>query len=36
MREASIVERDQEKDALEAIYAEGFQLLGMRERDPNE
>ena len=28
MREASIVERDQEKDALEAIYAEGFQLLG--------
>ncbi|MBV5332378.1 hypothetical protein JZU54_02155, partial [bacterium] len=28
MREASIVERDQEKDALEAIYAEGSQLLG--------
>jgi hypothetical protein len=27
MRKLSIIERDQEKDALEAIYAEGFQLL---------
>ncbi|KAL3807673.1 hypothetical protein ACHAXA_000319, partial [Cyclostephanos tholiformis] len=28
MRNMSMIERDQEKDALEAIYAEGFQLLG--------
>ena len=35
MREASIVERDQEKDALEAIYADGFQLLGNAREGSN-
>ena len=35
MREAAEIERDQEKDALEAIYAEGFQVLGNTSQDPN-
>jgi len=35
MREAARIERDQEKDALEAIYAEGFQVLGNTSQDPD-